>query len=183
MNKTISRRNFLRASGLTGTALTIGFYFPALAKEAKIIKAIDANEEIEMNAWIHINTSGKVTIFSHRAEMGQGVYQAIPQIIAEELEVNLNEVNIVFAQGNQKKYGNQITGGSSTVRGSYKNLLKLGATAREMLIITAATKWNISSSDCYAENRNVIHKPSGKKYHYGELVLDASKLEDESVTR
>ena len=104
MNKTISRRNFLRASGLTGTALSIGFYFPALAKEAKIIHAGDAaNEEIEMNAWIHINTSGKVTIFSHRAEMGQGVYQAIPQIIAEELEVNLDEINIVFAQGDQKK--------------------------------------------------------------------------------
>jgi len=128
--KTISRRNFLRTSSLTGAVLSIGFYFPALAKEAKIINAgKEANEEIELNAWIHINTSGKVTIFSHRAEMGQGVYQSIPQIVAEELEVNLDEVNIVFAKGDQKKYGNQITGGSSSVRGSYKNLLNLGATA------------------------------------------------------
>jgi isoquinoline 1-oxidoreductase beta subunit len=61
--------------------------------------------------------------------------------------------------------------------GSYKNLLKLGATAREMLITAAATKWNVSSSECYAENGNVFHKPSNKKFHYGELVLDASKLE------
>ena len=59
--------------------------------------------------------------------MGQGAYQAIPQIIAEELEVNLNEINIDFAPGNNKKYGSQITGGSSTVRSSYKNLLKLGS--------------------------------------------------------
>ena len=123
--KTISRRNFIRVSGLTGTALSIGFYFPALAKQPKIVNAGDAvNEEIELNAWVQINTSGKVTIYSHRAEMGQGAYQAIPQIVAEELEVNLDEVDIVFAQGNQKKYGNQITGGSSTVRSSYKNLLK-----------------------------------------------------------
>src|SRR6478735_4411228 len=171
--KTISRRNFLRASGLTGTALSIGFYFPALAKEPKIIHAEDAaNEEIELNAWVHINTSGRVTIFSHRAEMGQGVYQAIPQIIAEELEVNLNEVNIVFAQGNQKKYGNQITGGSSTVRGSYKNLLKLGATAREMMITVAAGKWNAPRTECYAESGHVIHRPNGKKFHYGELALE-----------
>ncbi len=176
--KTISRRNFLRTSSLTGAVLSIGFYFPALAKEAKIINAGDeANEEIELNAWIHINTSGKVTIFSHRAEMGQGVYQSIPQIVAEELEVNLDEVNIVFAKGDQKKYGNQITGGSSSVRGSYKNLLNLGATAREMLITAAATKWNVPNTECYAEAGHVFHKPSGKKLHYGELVMDASKLE------
>ena len=97
-----------------------------------------------MNAWMHINTNGKVTIFSHRAEMGQGAYQAIPQMVAEELEVHLDEVNIVFAKGDNKKYGSQITGGSSTVRGSYKNLLNLGAIAREMLIEAAALKWQLS---------------------------------------
>src|SRR3954453_19897202 len=133
--KTVSRRKFLSASGLTGTALFLGFYFSSSAKQAKIVSAAEEiNEEIELNAWLRIDTSGKITILSHRAEMGQGSYQAIPQIIAEELEVNLNEVNIAFAKGNNKKYGSQVTGGSSTVRDSYKNLLKLGATAREMLI-------------------------------------------------
>ena len=63
---------------------------------------------------------------------GKALTRLYPQIIAEELEVNLDDVNIVFAQGDNKKYGSQITGGSSTVRGSYKNLLKLSATAREM---------------------------------------------------
>ncbi|HKO80989.1 MAG TPA: molybdopterin cofactor-binding domain-containing protein [Chitinophagaceae bacterium] len=175
--KTISRRNFIKISGLTGTALCLGFYFPANSREAKILNAAEEATSIELNAWIHIDKSGKVTIFSHRAEMGQGVYQAIPQIVAEELEVNLNEVNIVFAQGDNKKYGNQVTGGSSTVRGSYKNLLNLGATAREMLIEAASTNWGVSKTECYAEGGHVIHRPSGKKFHYGELVVDASKLE------
>ena len=175
---TISRRNFLRVSGLTGTAFLLGFYFPASAGEARILNAAAAEATgIELNAWIHIDTSGKVTIFSHRAEMGQGVFQAIPQIVAEELEVNLDEVNIVFAQGNNKKYGNQVTGGSSTVRTSYKNLLNLGATAREMLIEAAGRKWSVPPTECYAEAGHVIHRPSGRKFHYGELVLDASKLE------
>src|SRR5205809_7427552 len=116
--ESLSRRKFLRTSSLTGTALFLGFYFPSNAKEPKIVNAAEEiNEEIELNAWIRIDTSGKVTIVSHRAEMGQGAYQAIPQIVAEELEVNLEEVNIVFAQGDNKKYGSQITGGSSTVRG------------------------------------------------------------------
>jgi isoquinoline 1-oxidoreductase beta subunit len=109
--------------------------------------------------------------------MGQGAYQAIPQIVAEELEVNLEEVNIGFAPGDGKKYGSQITGGSSTVRGSYKNLLKLSATARDMLITAAALKWNVSKAECYAEAGHVTHKPTGKKVHYGEVVVAASKLE------
>jgi isoquinoline 1-oxidoreductase subunit beta len=175
---TISRRNFLRASALTGTALWVGFYFPAKAGDAKIVNAAaGASTEIDLNAWIRIDTSGKVTIFSHRAEMGQGAFQAIPQIIAEELELDLDKVNILFAPGDNKKYGSQITGGSSTVRGSYKNLLNLSATAREMLITAAAAKWKVPVAECYAESGNVIHKPTGKKFHYGELVEDASKLE------
>ena len=173
----ITRRNFLKKAGLTGAALSIGFYFPALAKQASFVNVEGAKEDVEMNAWIHINTNGKVTIFSHRAEMGQGAYQAIPQMVAEELEVNLDEVNIVFAKGDNKKFGSQITGGSSTVRGSYKNLLNLGATAREMLIEAAALKWNVPHLECFAEGGHVFHKPSGKKFHYGELVLVASKLD------
>jgi isoquinoline 1-oxidoreductase beta subunit len=176
--KDISRRNFIKLSGLAGTALSLGFYLPANAREAKIIKPFEAeNFGIELNAWIHIDTSGKVTIFSHRAEMGQGVYQAIPQIVAEELEVNLDEVDVVFAKGNNKKYGSQVTGGSSTIRGSYKNLLHLSATAREMLIAAAANNWSVPATACYAEGGHVIHQPTGKKFHYGELVLEASKME------
>jgi isoquinoline 1-oxidoreductase beta subunit len=175
---TISRRKFLKSTGLTGAALFLGCYFPASAREAKILNAAQPEiSEIELNAWIHIDTLGKVTIFSHRAEMGQGVFQAIPQIVAEELEVNLNEVNIVFAKGDNKKYGSQVTGGSSTVRGSYKNLLKLSASAREMLITAAAIKWGVPKTECYAETGHVIHKISGKKVHYGEVVIEASKLE------
>lgn len=174
----VSRRNFLKASGLTGLALSLGFYIPASAEEAEIIKAAEADRfGVEMNAWVHIEPSGQVTIFSHRAEMGQGVYQAIPQMIAEELEVDLDKVNIVFAKGDNKKYGSQVTGGSSTVRGSYKNLLTLGATARQMLIGAAAAKWNVPTADCYAESGQVIHRPTAKRLHYGELVTDAMKLE------
>ncbi|HEY5745878.1 MAG TPA: molybdopterin cofactor-binding domain-containing protein [Chryseolinea sp.] len=175
--KTISRRDFLKVSAMSGAVLSLGFYLPATGK-AKVIKTVEAETfGVELNAWIHIDTAGKVTIFSHRAEMGQGVYQAIPQIIAEELEVNLDKVDIVFAQGDQKKYGNQVTGGSSTVRGSYKNLLKLSASAREMLMEAAAKKWGVDRSACYAENGHVFHRPTKKSFHYGELVVDASKLE------
>ena len=175
--KTISRKNFLRLSALSGTALCLGLYFPANAEEAKIINGDDVQgTDIELGAWILINTSGKVTLVSHRAEMGQGVYHSIAQILAEELEVDLKEVDIIFAQGDRKKYGSQVTGGSSTIRSSYKNLLKLSASAREMLVQAAATKWAAPPSECYAESGHVFHRPSGKQFHYGELVADAAKL-------
>jgi len=178
LNKNISRRNFMKLTSLSGAALTLGFYFPATAKEAAFLKGdVAENLGIDLNAWIAIDTSGKVTIINHRAEMGQGAYQAVPQIIAEELEVDMNSINIVFGVGNEKKYGSQITGGSSTVRGSYKHLGRMGASAREMLTEAAAAKWKVSKNECYAENGFIIHKPSGKKANYGELVLEASKLE------
>ncbi len=191
--KPFTRRNFIKLSGMTGAVLALGYYIPTSGEEIVVMKTTTAeNLGIELNAWISIDTAGKVTIVNHRAEMGQGSFQSVPQIIAEELEVDLNQVNIIFAQGDQSKYGSQITGGSSTIRGSYERLLRLGASAREMLIEAAAKKWGVDKSECYAENGEVIHKPFAnsmtvistskitkisKKLGYGELVLDASKME------
>src|SRR5664279_3255825 len=176
----LSRRKFLRTAGLSGTALFLGFYFPAAAKAGQVTSETALNNvefEIEMNAWILIDTSGRVTLVDHRAEMGQGSFQSVPQIISEELEVELSNINVIFAKGHQKKYGSQITGGSSTIRGSYINLLTLGASARILLIQAAAAKWNVPVAECYAKNATVFHKQTNRSFHYGELVVDASKLE------
>ncbi len=178
INNNLSRRKFIALSATSGAAFAIGFYFPASAKGiGKILTIQNAGEKgIELNSWISIDKAGVVTILNHRSEMGQGSFQAVPQIIAEELEVDLNKVRIEFAPGNSKKYGSQTTGGSSTVRGVYKSLLRTGATAREMLIAAAAGKWNVPATECYAENGMVIHRVSGKKSGYGELADAASKL-------
>ena len=96
----ISRRNFLRVSSLAGTALCLGFYFPANAKKEELISAHEGDQAgFEFNAWMRIDTDGKVTLTDHRAEMGQGSYQSVPQIIAEELEVDLKDINVIFAIG------------------------------------------------------------------------------------
>ncbi|GAO44417.1 xanthine dehydrogenase family protein molybdopterin-binding subunit [Flavihumibacter petaseus] len=173
----ISRRNFLRISGMTGASLTIGFLLPAAAKDIPaILTAGEALEQgIELSAWVSIDKTGLVTIMCHRAEMGQGAFQAIPQIVAEELEVEFEKINVMFAAG-QTRYGSQITGGSSTVRGGYQNMLRAGATAREMLITAAANSWKVKPEECYAEKGKVFHRSSGKSLGYGELVEPASKL-------
>ena len=142
IDKNLSRRNFIRLTGMTGAALTIGYATPLFANgsgELLTAEIADA-QSIELTSWISSDKTGKVTLLNHRAEMGQGSFQSVPQIIAEELEVNLNQVNILFAPSNPGKYGSQSTGGSSTVREAYKQLLRTGATAREMLIEAASNK-------------------------------------------
>ncbi|HNP77416.1 MAG TPA: molybdopterin-dependent oxidoreductase [Cyclobacteriaceae bacterium] len=177
-NTHISRRNFIKVSGMTSAALTLGISWLNEAQAGDAITALTPETQtIDLNAWISIDTTGKVTITNHRAEMGQGSFQSVPQIIAEELEVSMDQINIVFAQGNGRKYGSQVTGGSSTIRGSYQKLLKLSATAREMLKEVAARKWNVDRWKCKAENGFIIHSGNGQKLSYGELVVEASKLE------
>ncbi|MDO9373990.1 MAG: molybdopterin-dependent oxidoreductase, partial [Ferruginibacter sp.] len=177
--QSISRRKFISVSSLSSVAFTLGFYYPASSRGlGKIINGFNADEKgIELTSWISIDKSGIVTLMNHRSEMGQGSFQSVPQIIAEELEVELEKVKIVFAPGHQKKYGSQVTGGSSTIRGSYETLLKTGATARTMLTAAAAKKWNVPATECTAEMGTVHHKVSGKSSGYGDLVEEAAKLE------
>jgi isoquinoline 1-oxidoreductase subunit beta len=103
----ISRRAFLRQAGLSGVALTLGCYWPTAAKNVQAVVRLagTATTAIQLMAWISIDGAGKVTIFCHRSEMGQGTWQSVPQIIAEELEVNLDNTTIQYAQANPQQYG------------------------------------------------------------------------------
>lgn len=173
-----SRRSFLRNAGLSGIALTIGLRWPALGKSIGDI--VHADDELtaghELMSWISIAPSGQVTIFNHRSEMGQGTWQAIPQIIAEELEVNMDQVKVESVAANPGKYGPQPQEGSFSIRGWYQQLLRVGATAREMLIIAAANQWQVTPGECYAENGQVTHRSTGRILGYGALVKDASQI-------
>lgn len=177
----LSRRKFLQLASLGGAALCLGI-FPASSGAKVILSQTPVAESIALNSWIIIDTTGKITLVDHRAEMGQGSYHSVPQIIAEELEVDLSQIEVIFAKGDTR-YGSQITGGSSTIRTSYKNLLKLSATAREMLKQAAADRWKVPVNECVARGGNIIHEKTSRKLHYGELVQAASRLKaPEKVT-
>jgi len=188
---TIHRREFLKQTGLTGIALILGFSHAGAATADEVISIhpgqlpvgglMDAGPADlpltgNITPYISIEPSGRITIFNPKPEMGQGTWQSIPSLIAEELEVSLDQVTIVTSSG-QQGIVSQSAGGSSSVRGSYKNLRKTGATAREMLRSAAAKQWNVPVEDCYAENGKIIHRPSGKSLSYGELASTAATLE------
>ena len=127
------------------------------------------------NAFVWVPTKGKIQVFCHRSEMGQGVRTAIPMLIAEELYVSMSQVEIILAKGDPK-YGDQNTDGSKSISRYYKNLRQMGASAREMLVQAAANRWKVKAQECEVKDGVITHAASKRKVTYGEVAEDASKL-------
>ena len=169
----IARREFLRHTGLSGLALILGV---SNSGQRALAKApAGSPNPVGITPYIIIEPSGKITIINPRTEIGQGTYQSIPALIAEELEVSLDNVTILNSWG-QEDIPDQGVGGSESVRGSYMKLRKVGAAAREMLRTAASREWNVPLEECIAANATIVHKPTGKKLGYGTLVAVASTL-------
>src|SRR5207237_5433517 len=112
------------------------------------------------NAFIRIGTDGRVTLVMSQVEMGQGTYTSMPMLLAEELEVGLDQVELEHAPPDDKLYanplfGDQETGASTSVRIFYEPLRRAGATARTMLVTAAAQTWDVDPASCRAK-RGVV---------------------------
>ncbi|WP_439556415.1 molybdopterin cofactor-binding domain-containing protein [Dyadobacter sp.] len=169
-----SRRSFLKAGSLASVGLALGI--SGFTRDAAVKKISPAVIKLEINPFIIIDTAGNITLVNPRPDMGQGSTQAVPSLLAEELEVSLEKVLIVQSDGSGK-YGSQTSGGSSSVRELWMPIRKAGAAAREMLTTTAAKRWNVPVTECKAEDGKIVHPGSGRSFTYGELADDASKLE------
>lgn len=171
------RRAFLRQSTLGGGGLLLGLYLNPALGVAQVAKAssVDAATAFKPNAFIRIGLDGVVSIISKQPEIGQGVKTSLPMVIAEELEVDWREVRIVQADLDPV-YGGQSAGGSTSTPNNYENFLRLGATARTMLVQAAASIWNVAADQCQADASTVHHRASGRKLAYRELVAKAASL-------
>jgi isoquinoline 1-oxidoreductase beta subunit len=134
------------------------------------------------NAFIRIEADGQVILTMPYVEMGQGTYTSIPMLIAEELEVDLEQVQLEHAPPNEKLYGNpliggiQATGNSNAVRAAWQPMRQAGAVARTMLVAAAAKRWNVDPASCRAQSGEVLHPQTGRRIKYGELAADAARL-------
>ena len=171
-----SRRTFLVTSVAAGGGLMLGVYLPRSIRAA----AQGTVESFAPNAFVRIRPDDSITLIMPQVEMGQGTYTSMSMLIAEELEVALEQVGVEAAPPNDKLYANpllgfQVTGGSTSVPGFWEPLRRAGATARAMLIEAAAAQWNVDAASCRAENGEVV-SPTGERLKYGALVEAASKL-------
>jgi isoquinoline 1-oxidoreductase beta subunit len=191
------RRNLIKLgvsiAATSAGGLLLGVSLPAASREnssAKAAKAAviagDANEGAQKgvfapNAFIQIDAQGLVTLVMPKVEMGQGIYTAIPMLMAEELEVPLDSVVLAHAPPNEKLFmdpllGGQLTGGSTSIRYAWDPMRQAGATARLLLTSAAAQQWKVDPASCHAEKGEIVHAASGRRLAYGQLVAAAARL-------
>ncbi len=180
-----SRRDFLSLTATAGGGLILALTLPGLTGRSGLAAAAAARSpgprypDVQLNAWLKIAPDNSITVIVDRSEMGQGVYTALPTLLAEELRVDLEAIHIAAAPvgdayvspGN----GGQVTGTSNSVQESWEKLRMAGATARTLLISAAAQRWKVDPKQCRAENGKVINA-QGKALTYGELADSAAKL-------
>ena len=164
-----SRREFLAVGAAAGAGLVIGFYLPHRPSGS-------GNATFAPNAFLKIAPDGKITIAVARSEMGQGVRTSLPMILADELDADWKQITVEQAGTDTTIYGDELTGGSASVRVSWTPLRQAGAAAREMLITAAATQWGVPRSACTTENSVVTHTASSRRLSYGELAARAATL-------
>ena len=172
----INRRVFMSRSAAGAGVLLLGFSLePVSANAAGTPVNLADAVGFKPNVFISISDLGVVTLVSKQPEIGQGIKTSLPMVIAEELEVNWKDVRIV--QGDlDPVYGAQSAGGSRSTPNNYDNFLRLGATARTMLVEAAALTWGVPVPECFAKDSAVHHRPSKRVLGYGELVTKASQL-------
>lgn len=198
-----TRRAFIGVGGLAGVGLIAGVGGYIYMKRAiRKYSGYGLGDGSSLNAWIRIAPDNTITMSVPRAEMGQGVYTALPQLIAEELEVEMSKIKVVHPQP-ESPYSNNFmltqkapnifksysmmetiysfmpivgTGGSTSIADGWNNMRYAGATAREMLIRAAAQQWNVAPSDCYAEKGEIINKKNKERLAYGALAEAAATI-------
>ncbi|HWK64007.1 MAG TPA: xanthine dehydrogenase family protein molybdopterin-binding subunit [Rhizobiaceae bacterium] len=174
---TLSRRSFLQASAAVGGGFLLSLSLPLAKGDADDAVA----DTFAPNAFVRVQKDGQVVLTMPYVEMGQGTYTSIPMLIAEELEVGLDQVRLEHAPPDEKLYVNpllgvQATGNSNAIRGAWQPLREAGATARIMLVAAAAARWNVDPASCRGERGQVVHAGSGQRLAYGELAADAARM-------
>src|ERR1700682_3078430 len=135
----------------------------------------------EVNAWIVIAPDDTVVIRVSRSEMGQGTFTALPMLVAEELECDWDKVKPEYASRAEnlrrhRAWGDMSTNASRSVSASQQTSRQAGATAREMLIAAAATRWAVPARECRAENSTITHLPSGRTVRFGDVAEAAAAV-------
>ncbi|MDO9168092.1 MAG: xanthine dehydrogenase family protein molybdopterin-binding subunit [Methylobacter sp.] len=180
----ISRRTFLKDLALTGFVLAAGF--PALIRADETAMPSEKEKygaDAMPHGWVDnplvfvaIAGDGTVTIICHRSEMGQGIRTSLPMVVADELEANWLHVRVEQAPGDERRYGNQDTDGSRSMRHFFMPMRRVGAAARTMLESAAAAQWQVPIEEVHAEQHQILHPATGRTLGYGELAEAAAKL-------
>lgn len=171
----VNRRSFLVLTGFSGLAIGLSSCGqPLTPQPSGEVENSAPGIDAEINQYVHINTNGKITLFTPHPEVGQGVRTSLPMILAEELDADWSAVSVKSAAIDASKYGLQYAGGSTSVLRRFPELRRLAAAARSMLISAASETLGAGVSELTTEKSFVIHKASNRRLSYAELAEAAS---------
>ncbi len=181
------RRRAIAAGGLSLAFLWLGSgkanaFINARRQEGDAAAALaDGNPAFAPNAFIRIDAEGPVRLVMPNVEMGQGIYTGACAMLAEELDVGMDQIVVEHAPPNEALYGipllgGQVTGGSTSTRSHWGVLREAGAVGRSMLVSAAAARWGVDAAGCSVKRGVVTHDKSGRKLAYGALAKAAGAL-------
>jgi isoquinoline 1-oxidoreductase subunit beta len=175
---TPSRRHFLIGATATGAGLVVGYHL--LGRPASADTAADAPPINPFAGYVQIGADNRVTVLSAHMDMGQGCYNGIATLVAEELDADWAQMDVIGGSGNPLLYGNltwggkvQGTGGSSAMASSFERYRRAGATARAMLVAAAAQDWQVPVGEITVA-KGVLAHASGRQASFGELAIKAA---------
>ena len=173
----VSRRRFLTGGIIAAGALVLGVrYYEKLSTGDKLPHDTNADHaKLHPSVYLGIDPDGTVWIVASRSEMGTTSRTTLPLVVADELDADWKRVKIEQAIAD-KRYGDQNTDGSHSIRSYYDAMREAGATARFMLIQAAAKQWGVPVTECETELHAVVHRSTSRSAGYGELASAASKL-------
>lgn len=168
-----SRRDFLKVGTVGGGGLVVAFVVPGARRLAMAQETV----AFAPNAFLRIGSDDSVTVLLSHSEMGQGVWTALPMLIAEELDADWSKIKVEHAPA-APSYAIpgsdiQMTGGSSSTWSEFDRYRQAGAVARAMLVQAAAARFNVPASQIRTENGEVI--AGGQRLRYGALADAAGK--------
>ncbi len=175
----IGRRAFIRNSSLASGGLVLGFSWLNSCKPDKgetLVASQMPGEWFEINGYLKIGENGSVTILSPNPEGGQNVKTAMPMIVADELDVDWENVIVEQAPLNTDAFSFQFIGGSQAIRRGWPGLRMAGASARQMLKEAAAEAWQVPVGEISTRAGMLHHKASDRTIGYGEVASAAAKL-------
>lgn len=173
-----SRRHFLKTSAVIGGGLVVAFVIPGARRFASAAPAAAGASGFAPNAFLRVGNDDSITVLIAHSEMGQGIWTALPMLIAEELDADWSKVRVEHAPAApayaHAVFGMQMTGGSSSTWSEFERYRQAGAAARNMLLQAAAARTNLPIEQLRTENGEVI--AGAERLRYGALADEAGKL-------
>ena len=196
-NSVLTRREFLKSLSVSGAGLLVGIYLSGCSDPTPGIPTTFSTQlptaeptfpptetprpipnpeaSFEAGIFIQVDGTGMVTVYLPRTELGQGSHTSLAMVVAEEMDLSLDQIQIEHSPIDPA-YGELRTGGSDSISSNFTRLRKAGSIARALLVTAAAQLWEVPYDACHTENGVVIHEETGSEFTYAELVETAAQI-------